>query len=45
MQRESIDYLLEQTESKGLCSVLRKGILQVNKAILTQENKGDKIHF
>ena len=30
-------------EFKGLCAVLREGILQVNNAVITQENKGDKM--
>ncbi|MGY0392478.1 DUF2130 domain-containing protein [Bizionia sp. KMM 8389] len=30
-------------EFKGLCAVLREGILQVNNALVTQENKGDKM--
>ena len=31
------------SEFKGLCSVLRESIIQVNTAIATQENKGDKM--
>ncbi len=30
-------------EFKGLCSVLRQGIIQVSTAMATQENKGDKM--
>lgn len=32
-------------EFKGLCNVLRESIVQVNLAISTQENKGDKMHM
>jgi hypothetical protein len=30
-------------EFKGLCTVLRESIIQVSKAVVTQENKGDKM--
>ncbi|MDQ6994671.1 MAG: DUF2130 domain-containing protein [Mariprofundaceae bacterium] len=30
-------------EFKGLCTVLRESIIQINTAIVTQENKGDKM--
>ncbi|MDQ6991385.1 MAG: DUF2130 domain-containing protein [Mariprofundaceae bacterium] len=30
-------------EFKGLCTVLRESIIQINTAIITQENKGDKM--
>ena len=30
---------------KGLCNVLRESIVQVNLAIGSQENKGDKMHM
>lgn len=30
-------------EFKGLCSVIREGIIQVSNALATQENKGDKM--
>jgi len=36
-------WICNYEEFKGLCSVLREGILQVNNAIITQENKGDKM--
>lgn len=32
-------------EFKGLCTVLRESIIQVNLAINSQENKGDKMHL
>lgn len=32
-------------EFKGLCSVLRESIIQINNAIASQENKGDKMHM
>jgi len=36
-------WICNYEEFKGLCSVLREGILQVNNAVITQENKGDKM--
>lgn len=36
-------WICNYEEFKGLCAVLRQGILQVNNAIATQENKGDKM--
>ena len=36
-------WICNYEEFKGLCSVLRQGILQVNNAMITQENKGDKM--
>lgn len=30
-------------EFKGLCTVLRESVIQINSAIITQENKGDKM--
>ena len=30
-------------EFKGLCTVLRESVIQINSAIVTQENKGDKM--
>ncbi|PQJ81869.1 DUF2130 domain-containing protein [Polaribacter glomeratus] len=36
-------WICNYEEFKGLCAVLREGILQVNNAISTQENKGDKM--
>ena len=36
-------WICNYDEFKGLCAVLREGILQVNNAIITQENKGDKM--
>ena len=30
-------------EFKGLCTVLRESIIQISRAIITQENKGDKM--
>ncbi|MBI1837039.1 MAG: DUF2130 domain-containing protein [Flavobacteriia bacterium] len=32
-------------EFKGLCAVLRESIIQINNAIASQENKGDKMHL
>jgi len=32
-------------EFKSLCAVLRQGIVQVNTAVGSQENKGDKMHM
>lgn len=32
-------------EFKGLCAVLRQSIIQVNTAVSSQENKGDKMHL
>ena len=36
-------WICNYDEFKGLCTVLREGILQVNNAIISQENKGDKM--
>ena len=36
-------WICNYEEFKSLCAVLREGILQVNNAIVTQENKGDKM--
>jgi hypothetical protein len=36
-------WICNYEEFKGLCAVLREGILQVNNAVITQENKGDKM--
>jgi len=32
-------------EFKGLCAVLRQSIIQLNSAVSSQENKGDKMHM
>lgn len=32
-------------EFKGLCSVLRESIIQISNALVSQENKGDKMHM
>ena len=32
-------------EFKSLCAVLRNSVIQVNNALLSQENKGDKMHM
>lgn len=32
-------------EFKGLCSVLRESVIQLSTAIISQENKGDKMHM
>lgn len=34
-------WICNYEEFKGLCSVLREGILPVNNAIIAQENKGE----
>ncbi|MGG5486014.1 DUF2130 domain-containing protein [Gaetbulibacter sp. PBL-D1] len=36
-------WICNYEEFKGLCVVLREGIIQVNNAVITQENKGDKM--
>jgi hypothetical protein len=36
-------WICNYEEFKGLCAVLRESILQVNNAVITQENKGDKM--
>jgi hypothetical protein len=36
-------WICNYDEFKSLCAVLREGILQVNNAVLTQENKGEKM--
>jgi hypothetical protein len=36
-------WICNYEEFKGLCAVLREGIVQVNNAIVTQDNKGDKM--
>jgi hypothetical protein len=36
-------WICNYDEFKGLCTVLRESILQVNNAIISQENKGDKM--
>ncbi|MEW4922494.1 DUF2130 domain-containing protein [Algibacter sp. 2305UL17-15] len=36
-------WICNYEEFKSLCAVLREGILQVSNAIITQENKGDKM--
>lgn len=36
-------WICNYEEFKSLCAVLREGILKVNNAIITQENKGDKM--
>src|SRR5690554_5951865 len=38
-------WICNYDEFKGLCNVLRESIVQVNLAISTQENKGDKMHM
>lgn len=32
-------------EFKGLCTVLRESIIQISNALVSQENKGDKMHM
>ena len=36
-------WICSYEEFKGLCSVLRESIIQINTAIITQDNKGDKM--
>ncbi|MCK0131413.1 DUF2130 domain-containing protein [Flavobacteriaceae bacterium F08102] len=38
-------WICNYEEFKGLCTVLREGIIQVNNAIISQENKGDKMNL
>ena len=38
-------WICNYDEFKGLCSVLRESIIQINIAVSSQENKGDKMHM
>ncbi len=38
-------WICSYEEFKGLCVVLRESIIQINMAISSQENKGDKMHM
>ena len=38
-------WICNYDEFKGLCGVLRESIIQINMAISSQENKGDKMHM
>lgn len=38
-------WICNYDEFKGLCSVLRESIIQINVALSSQENKGDKMHM
>lgn len=38
-------WICNYDEFKGLCAVLRQSIIQLNSAISSQENKGDKMHM
>jgi len=38
-------WICNYDEFKGLCSVLRESIIQINVAVSSQENKGDKMHM
>lgn len=38
-------WICNYEEFKGLCSVLRDSIIQINVAVSSQENKGDKMHM
>lgn len=38
-------WICNYEEFKGLCAVLRESIIQLNRAIVTQENRGDKMHM
>ncbi|OFX23453.1 MAG: hypothetical protein A2033_12025, partial [Bacteroidetes bacterium GWA2_31_9] len=38
-------WICNYEEFKGLCAVLRESIVQINMAVSSQENKGDKMHM
>lgn len=38
-------WICSYEEFKGLCYVLRESIIQLSNAVLSQENKGDKMHM
>ena len=38
-------WICNYEEFKGLCAVLRESIIQINTAVGSQENKGDKMHM
>ena len=38
-------WICNYEEFKGLCAVLRESIIQINLAVASQENKGDKMHL
>ncbi|HET8886300.1 MAG TPA: DUF2130 domain-containing protein [Salinimicrobium sp.] len=38
-------WICSYEEFKGLCTVLRESIIQLSSAIVSQENKGDKMHM
>ena len=38
-------WICNYDEFKGLCSVLRESIIQINIAVSSQENKGEKMHM
>ncbi len=38
-------WICNYDEFKGMCAVLRQSIIQLNSAISSQENKGDKMHM
>ncbi len=38
-------WICNYEEFKGLCSVLRESIIQINNAVASQENKGDKMQM
>lgn len=38
-------WICNYEEFKGLCTVLRESIIQINVAVSSQENKGDKMHM
>ena len=42
--RDSV-WICNYEEFKGLCAVLRESIVQLSKAVSSQENKGDKMHM
>tara|TARA_B110000046_G_scaffold57595_2_gene64339 strand:+ start:15958 stop:17247 length:1290 start_codon:yes stop_codon:yes gene_type:complete len=38
-------WICNYDEFKGLCAVIRQSIIQLNSAVSSQENKGDKMHM
>ncbi|HEY8403648.1 MAG TPA: DUF2130 domain-containing protein, partial [Flavobacteriales bacterium] len=38
-------WICSYEEFKGLCTVLRETVIQINQAVASQENKGDKMHM
>lgn len=38
-------WICNYDEFKGLCAVLRESVIQLNRAVVSQENRGDKMHM